>query len=57
MGEINLKISKLMKNMAAMEQKKSECIENGDFTAAIIAGITIQLYQRELDELCKGAAV
>lgn len=53
----NLKIDKLTKKMAEMEQRKAYHASTGDFTAAVIAGMMITLYQRELNELTEGEAV
>lgn len=58
MEAVNLKIDKLTKKMAEMEQRKAYYASVGDMTSAVIAGMMIVLYQRELDKLTKkGAAV
>lgn len=52
MSEINLKISAITKHIAKLEQRKYAFEKNGDYTAAAIAQLAINLYMRRLEDTC-----
>lgn len=52
MSEINLKISAITKRIAKLEQSKYAYETNGDYTAAALAQLAINLYMRKLEDAC-----